>query len=338
MKTPLRSGLVFCLSLAIFSSVVALHVVAQESISIVSPNTAYQSVDGPNRSTIFRTTLSLNFQQTIHMPTSWGRSAAVTGAVTSIAWRQDEYCVTPVNVLDVSLFTVRLNDTVIYSGPLRVAGDCYSGQPDPQPFVTIVSGFNFPWSPSMGNIQMSIQASNVVNPRGWYDIDAAGSELVLQVQIFIPPEPPCTPHKATAVAQVVNGFVVGASVTDSGCGYTNTPMVVIRGGGGTNATATAVLTNGNVAAINIMNAGCCYTNTPQIIIASPPFVPKVAISFSRVRVTQSVVLGRRYVLEASNDLITWSATGPPFTADSETIESEFDIAMTGRYFRLRETL
>jgi len=115
-------------------------------------------------------------------------------------------------------------------------------------------------------------------------------------------------------------------------------MVVIRGGGGTNATATAVLTNGNVAAINIMNAGCCYTNTPQIIIASPPFVPKVAISFSRVRVTQSVVLGRRYVLEASNDLITWSATGPPFTADSETIESEFDIAMTGRYFRLRETL
>ncbi len=329
MKTTARLLLSF--------AAMALHVVAQESISIVSPNNAYQSVDGPNRSTIFRTTLSLNFQQTIHMPSSWERSAAVTGAVTSIAWRQNNYCVTPVNVLDVSLFTLRLNDTVIYSGPLRVAGDCY-GRSVPQSFVTVVSGFNFPWKPSMGNIQMSIQASNVVSTSGWYDIDAAGSELVLQVQIFIPPEPPCTPHKATAVAQVVNGFVVGASVTDSGCGYTNTPMVVIRGGGGTNATATAVLTNGAVAAINMVNAGCCYTNTPQIIIASPPFVPELAISFSRVRVTQSVVLGRRYVLEASNDLITWSATGPPFTADSETIESEFDIAMTGRYFRLRETL
>jgi hypothetical protein len=271
------------------------------------------------------------------MPTSWGRSAAVTGAVTSIAWRQDDYCLTPVNVLQFSQFTVRLNGTAIYSGAFQVGGDCYSGNPYPQPFVTVVSGFNFPWKPSMGNIQMDIQ-TDYNTGSGYYDIDAAGSGFVLQVQIFVPPEPPCTPHKATAVAQVVNGFVVGASVTDSGCGYTNTPMVAIRGGGGTNATATAVLTNGAVAAINIVNAGCCYTNTPQIIIASPPFAPKVAISFSRVKVTQSVVLGRRYVLEASNDLITWTATGPPFTADSETIESEFDIAMTGRYFRLRETL
>ena len=318
----------------------ALPSVAQETMTVVSPNAFYQSVDGPDRSTIFRSSaLSLNLQQTIYMPTSWSRSAAVTGAVTSIAWRQDDYCLTPANSLNIGLFTVRLNGTVVYSGPLWVGADCYTtAQVGPQPFVTIASGFNFPWKPSMGNIQMTIQASNVVGTSGYYDVDAVGSGFVLQVQIFVPPEPPCTPHRATAVAQVVNGFVVGASLTDSGCGYTNTPMVVIRGGGGTNATATAVLTNGAVAAVNIVNAGCCYTNTPQIIIASPPFVPKVAISFSRVKVTQSVVLGRRYVLEASNDLVTWSATGPAFTADSETIESEFDIAVTGRYFRLRETL
>src|SRR5262245_22777708 len=96
----------------------ALPAVAQEIMSIVSPNNAYQSVDGPDRSTLFRTTLSLNYSQTIVMPTSWTRSAAVTGAVTSIAWRQDDYCLTPVNILDVSLFTVRLNGTVVYSGPL----------------------------------------------------------------------------------------------------------------------------------------------------------------------------------------------------------------------------
>src|SRR5437764_1127405 len=30
----------------------------------------------------------------------------------------------------------------------------------------------------------------------------------------------CHPHRATAIAQLVNGFVVGATMTDGGCGYT----------------------------------------------------------------------------------------------------------------------
>lgn len=37
----------------------------------------------------------------------------------------------------------------------------------------------------------------------------------------------CTPHKARATAELVNGFVVGATITDSGCGYTNAPLVSI---------------------------------------------------------------------------------------------------------------
>ena len=187
----------------------------------------------------------------------------------------------------------------------------------------------------MGGLWLDIYATNI-QPYNFYDLDTAGNALILNVQGTVLPELPCTPHKATATAQVVNGFVVSATITDSGCGYTNTPMVLIRGGGGTNASATAVLTSDRVAAINIVNAGSGYTNTPLILIESPPFVPKVAISISKVKVTQSVVLGRRYVLESSNDLITWAETGSPFTADSETIESEFDVSLTGRFFRLRE--
>src|SRR5207247_8931850 len=37
---------------------------------------------------------------------------------------------------------------------------------------------------------------------------------------------PCTPHAATATVQVVNGFVVGATITDPSCGYTNAPAVL----------------------------------------------------------------------------------------------------------------
>lgn len=146
----------------------------------------------------------------------------------------------------------------------------------------------------------------------------------------------CSPHKARAIPQVVNGFVVGATITDAGCGYSNAPAVLIQGGGGTGATARATVLDGRVSAITIVSAGCCYTNAPQIVIGSPPFVPTLAIRTSKVKVQQSVVLGRRYVLDSSSDLVVWAPTGPPFTADSESIENEFDVSVTGRFFRIRE--
>jgi hypothetical protein len=53
-------------------------------------------------------------------------------------------------------------------------------------------------------------------------------------------------------------------------------------------------------------------------------------------VTQTVVLERKYVLETSTDLINWTATGPPFIAESETVVTEFDVDVTGRCFRISE--
>ena len=114
------------------------------------------------------------------------------------------------------------------------------------------------------------------------------------------------------------------------------PLVLIRGGGGTGATAIAVVSNGMVVDILFSSAGSGYTGVPVILIASPPFEPTVSISVSRVKVVQHVVLGRNYVLEASTDLIDWTATGPEFTAESETIVSEFDVDVTGRYFRIHQ--
>ncbi len=146
----------------------------------------------------------------------------------------------------------------------------------------------------------------------------------------------CSPHAATATATLVNGFVVGATITDYGCGYTSAPPVSISGGGGSNATATATISGGMVTAINITAAGCCYTNPPRIVIGSPPFVPTLSIRVSKVRVTQRLMVGRNYVLEATTDLVNWTPTGPPFTAQSESTDSEFDVDVTGRYFRVSE--
>ena len=89
--------------------------------------------------------------------------------------------------------------------------------------------------------------------------------------------------------------------------------------------------------IIITDAGIGDETPPRIVIASPPFVPTVSISVSKVKVVQNVVLGRNYVLEASQDAASWSPALPPFTATSESITNEFDTELTGRYFRVRET-
>ena len=81
--------------------------------------------------------------------------------------------------------------------------------------------------------------------------------------------PICVPYSATASANVVNGFVVGVSLADRGCGYTNTPLVFILGGGGSGATASATVTNGVVVGVSITNPGSGYTSTPAVYISSP---------------------------------------------------------------------
>jgi hypothetical protein len=78
------------------------------------------------------------------------------------------------------------------------------------------------------------------------------------------------PSQAFASAQVVNGFVVGVTVSSGGSGYVTSPTVSITGGHGTNATAVSYLSGGVVTSISITSAGIGYTNTPTVQIAPPP--------------------------------------------------------------------
>ena len=79
------------------------------------------------------------------------------------------------------------------------------------------------------------------------------------------------PAQAFATPQVVNGFVVGATVTSGGSGYVSSPAVSIVGGGGTNATAVSkYFRRRGDKHHRITNAGIGYTGTPTIQIAPPP--------------------------------------------------------------------
>jgi hypothetical protein len=71
-----------------------------------------------------------------------------------------------------------------------------------------------------------------------------------------------------------------------------------------------------------------------IITANLTRVPQLKISVSKVKVTQNLVIGLNYILEASTNLVDWTATGPTFTATNNIRVSEFDVDLTGQYFRL----
>lgn len=148
--------------------------------------------------------------------------------------------------------------------------------------------------------------------------------------------PPFPPRKALAIAQIVNGFVVGANLTDGGFGYQESPAVFLTGGGGTGAKAIATVVNGVVTAITITTPGTGYTSAPNIRIASPPFSPSLSVEVSRVKVGLKVVLGRKYQIESTSDMVSWSPTGPSFVAEDEELIQEFPVDTVGRFFRIHQ--
>jgi hypothetical protein len=148
---------------------------------------------------------------------------------------------------------------------------------------------------------------------------------------------PCVPHGATAIAQVVNGFVVGATITDEGCGYTNAPVVTIQGGSGTGATATAVVLNGRVVAVTITSAGIGYTNPPVIHISAPSG-PQVTLIKAVKPAFSDLLIGTSYQLQVSADLNTWTNQGSPFTATNSAMvyPQYWDVVNWGKlFFRLQ---
>jgi hypothetical protein len=87
---------------------------------------------------------------------------------------------------------------------------------------------------------------------------------------------------ATATASTVSGFVIGATVTSSGSGYSSAPTITITGNG-TGAAATATISNGQVTGVTITSAGSGYTGSTTITIA-PPVIP-FRVDFSQGTIT-----------------------------------------------------
>lgn len=146
------------------------------------------------------------------------------------------------------------------------------------------------------------------------------------------------PIQASAVAQVVNGFVVGVTVTEGGSGYISAPAVEIRGGGGSNATAVARIDAGKVVALEISDPGSGYGLPPSIVIALPP-----AASIAPGAVTQVMRLDcgdlspyDRYQVEwFSSNGGSWTDIKMPFVPTTGNMSEYLDVTDGAGSFRLK---
>ena len=116
------------------------------------------------------------------------------------------------------------------------------------------------------------------------------------------------PAQATPI--VVNGFIVGVTLTDGGCGYTNPPAIVFSGQGGTGATAYAQISNGSVTNIVITSTGSGYPANAVALFA-PPLYPVLSIAQTLTNTppaTASPVVTNGFIVGA---ILTASGSGYP---------------------------
>ncbi len=152
------------------------------------------------------------------------------------------------------------------------------------------------------------------------------------------------PQQASATAQVAGGFVVGATVTSGGSGYTTNPAVTILGNdAGSNATATATVSGGSVTAITITSPGIGYSSGATIIIALPP----TTVLWPNVTQVMELDLGRPWPYGSLSPYDNyqiqftpvangpWSDLGSPFTPTSMTYTQYVNVAGNAGFFRAR---
>lgn len=145
------------------------------------------------------------------------------------------------------------------------------------------------------------------------------------------------PHATTATPTVVNGFVVDATITGGGFGYTNAPAVRFLGGGGSGAQAEAVVSNYVVIDVIVKNTGSGYTHPPLVVIAPPLILePRMSIAAQSVITFTNLAIGTNYQLErVSGGVIT--PVDVPFTATSSTYTSMFPGTFATNDYRLTVT-
>jgi len=144
------------------------------------------------------------------------------------------------------------------------------------------------------------------------------------------------PYSATATVQVINGFLVGMTVTDGGWGYTDEPKMRIKDETGSGAVGHCVIENGIITQIIMDDPGSNYSGEATVLIGSPLSNSSLEIGVAEVEVEMNLVLGMEYQLWSSTDCVNWTKEGEPFIAEEEEMAFFFNVEDYVRYFKLQE--
>jgi Concanavalin A-like lectin/glucanases superfamily/Immunoglobulin domain len=145
------------------------------------------------------------------------------------------------------------------------------------------------------------------------------------------------PVQATAVAQVVNGFVVNVSVRNPGSGYIIVPAVAIIANVGSNATAVASISNGRVTSITVTSAGIHYVNPVMVQIDPPPATALSPVVISGVVINSSGLAPYdNYQIQFKTDMgAAWeNLNGGLFYPTNEQNAQYIFLTNTTGYFQL----
>ena len=146
------------------------------------------------------------------------------------------------------------------------------------------------------------------------------------------------PTQAFATAQVVDGFVVAATVTSGGSGYVTSPAVTIVGRSVAGAGAYSSISGGVVTSITVTNAGYGYTNTVTIQIAPPPAAAVSPTVFTVMRVdSANLAPYYNYQIQFKPDVTApWFNWGGGLFSPTDITNSQYIfITNSAGYFRVQ---
>ena len=229
-----------------------------------------------------------------------GNGDAVTGNV-SMSLKLFDAATGGNEIYSENIGTVTLDNNGVYSFQFGAGGQSVV---DGRTTIALADGVTTSYSGSLASTPLSGTLAVADGTYNWNIVDGNPGQ------------------QATATAQLVNGFVIGITVSDGGEGYTTEPVVTINGNG-TGATATAVVENGVLTAIDVDSTGSGYTNATVSIAAPPaPFVVDFVSGTVSVNYESAPAAGTEIV--ATYEVNESSIVGALSAASSHWLELSID--------------
>jgi hypothetical protein len=146
------------------------------------------------------------------------------------------------------------------------------------------------------------------------------------------------PAQAAAIPEIVNGFLVDATIVQGGVGYTAPPEIRIVDSEGAGAACVAVVDQGQLIAITILDAGSGYSLATSFEIAPPPAaIPLHSAVSKATRLDASELIpGLFSQVQWSPDLINWVQWDDPFLTESPGYTAYLKLEGAIRLFRVRQ--